>query len=267
VDKLDDKIKELIAEYLNSEISEENLEKLEQLADKEDLPLADFVQTFQQLDEIEAGEPGGQMDENFYSMLEAQKEKIAEKENRWGRLSEQLIRILSVPQVPRLAYGVILLLIGIVVGNMLMPNRGYEQQISSMSAEMGQMRELMVLSMIKGDQATERIKAVNYVDKMESVDNKIIDALFKTLNNDKNTNVRLVSLEALAKFVELPKVREGLIKSINQQDSPIVLMTLADILVKLNDKRFIEELKNLLKKEDLDPTLRSILESEIPTSI
>ncbi len=166
-----------------------------------------------------------------------------------------------------MAYGFILLLIGLIVGNMLMPNRVYEQEIKGMSKELGEMRKMMVLSMIEGKQATDRIMAVNYVNDMDKADNKVIDALFKTLNNDENINVRLASLDALLKFTNLPEVRKGLIESIKIQESPIVLMELASVLIQLQDKNSLKELKNLLKKEDLDPNLRLTIEDGIKTFI
>jgi hypothetical protein len=261
MEKVNEEIQELIAEYLNNEISEENLAKLEQLADEQKIPLEELVKMYQDIDELEIPETSQRMDENFYAMLKREKQLIENKSNRWSRLLVQIVGVITVPQVPRLAYGFILLLIGLVVGNMLMPNRGYERQISAMSSEVSEMRELMVLTMIKGDQATDRIKAVNYVEDMKEVDTKVIDALFKTLNNDENVNVRLVSLETLTKFTNLAVVREGLIKSFDQQESPIIILELAEILIQLQDKKSIEELENLLKKEDLDPTLRNTIES------
>ncbi len=261
MDKFNEHVQELIAEYLNNEISEENLGKLEQLAIEHEIPLEEFVKMYQDIDELEVPETSQHMDDNFYAMLKREKQLIENEPNRWSRLLEQIVGVITVPQVPRLAYGIILLLIGLVVGNMLMPNRGYEKQISAMSLEISEMRELMVLTMIKGDQATDRIKAVNYIEDMKDVDTKVIDALFKTLNNDENVNVRLISLETLTKFTNIAFVREGLIKSLNQQESPIVLLELADVLIQLQDKRSIKELKNLLKKENLDPNLRMTIES------
>ena len=261
MDKFNKKLQELIGEYLNSEITKENLKKLEQYADDEGIPLDDFVKMHRNLDAFDVPETSQQMDDKFYAMLKAQKSMIEEKSNRWVRFSEHFIRLVTVPQVPRLAYGFILLLTGLIFGNMLMPNRGYEKQIASMSEEMSEMRQLMVLSMIEGNQATDRIKAVSYVNEMESVDNKVLEALFETLNNDKNINVRLVSLEMLAKFAHLATVREGLIKSIDQQQSPIILIELAEILIQMQDKKSIEELENLLKNEDLDPNLRLTIET------
>lgn len=261
MEKFDEKIQLLIAEYLNSEISEENLKKLEQVADERGISLAELAKMYDDIDKLEVPEYNSQMDEKFYAMLNQEKALINNKLNRWTNSWGKFVQIISVPQVPRLAYGFMLLLIGLLAGNILLPNRAYEKQILGMSLEMSKMRELMVLSMIEDEQATDRIKAVNYVDQMNEVDTKVIDALFKTLNNDENVNVRLVSLETLTRFTNSSIVREGLVKSLEHQESPIIILELAETLIQLQDKKSIKELENLLKKKDLDPNLRSTIES------
>lgn len=261
--EFDEEIKALIAEYLTAEISEKNLKKLEQIADEKKVPLADLVEMYQQIDRLVVPGHSRQMDDNFYAMLHKEKAIINRKINNWSKLWDQVVQIITVPQVPRLAYGFMLLLTGLLTGNMILPNKGYEQQITAMSAEMSEMRKLMVLSMLEDDQAIDRIKAVGYVDEMNEVDSKVIDALFETLNNDENINVRLVSLETLLRFTHLAVVRKGLIKSFEKQESPIVILELAEVLIQLQDKKSIEKLKNLLKKEDLDPNLRMTIESGI----
>lgn len=267
MEKSNKKMQELIAAYLNSEISEEKLQEIEQYAKDEGVSLESLVKLYQNLEYFEVPETSHQMDEKFYAMLQNQKKELSEKSNYWKNLSGRFFRLITVPQVPRLAYGFILLLIGLLLGNTLLPNRAYEVQISSMSQEMSHMRKLMVLSLIEGTQATDRIKAVNYVSEMKTVDNKVIDALFKTLNNDKNINVRLVSLDALVKFADLDYVRHGLIKSIQKQDSQIILSSLADILIQFQDKQSKKELENILKNEDLDPSFRNTIESGIRANI
>jgi len=51
---------------------------------------------------------------------------------------------------------------------------------------------------------------------------RVIKALFTTLNSDPNINVRLVAIESLAKYAETPEVRMELVKSIELQDAPLV---------------------------------------------
>jgi hypothetical protein len=77
---------------------------------------------------------------------------------------------------------------------------------------------------------------VSYTSDITHADEKVINALFTTLNNDLNVNVRLVALEALTQFAKDAIVREGLVKSLAVQDSPMVQVALADVMVKLQEK-------------------------------
>ncbi len=67
-----------------------------------------------------------------------------------------------------------------------------------------------------------------------------------------NVNVRLTTLEALTHFARDPVVREGLIQSILQQESPLVQAALADVMLKLQEKRAIQPFKKLLQQKDLN---------------
>ena len=125
------------------------------------------------------------------------------------------------------------------------------------------MRQMMLLSLIENPSATERLRAVSYTNEMEQVDSKVIDALLTTLNNDDNVNVRLATLEALAELAQNPHVREGLVHSLTRQESPLVQVALADVMVKLQEKRSIKVFKQLLRKDDLNILVKSKIEQTI----
>ena len=100
--------------------------------------------------------------------------------------------------------------------------------------ETEEVREKLVLTLLEQPSANKRLQGVNEVAKMDGATDRITNALFVTLNNDSNVNVRLASVELLSKYVANPNVRMGLIQSIAQQDSPIVQIALADLMVALH---------------------------------
>jgi hypothetical protein len=91
----------------------------------------------------------------------------------------------------------------------------------------------------------------------------VAEALLTTLNNDPNVNVRLVTLDALVRFARDPLVREGLIKSIAQQDSPLMQSAIADVMVKLQEKGSVQSLQELLRKKDINEMVRKKIEQSI----
>ena len=125
------------------------------------------------------------------------------------------------------------------------------------------MREVMMLSLLDNDSATERLKAVNISTDVKSADNRITEALLKTLNNDPNVNVRLAAIEALLHHASNPMAREGLVNAITVQESPIVQAALADAMLILQETKSIEEFRKLLDRNGLDQGVRDKLQTTI----
>jgi HEAT repeat protein len=121
----------------------------------------------------------------------------------------------------------------------------------------------MMLSLLQNPSASERIRAVSYTNEITHVNPNVAAALLATLNNDPNVNVRLTTLEALTHFARDPVVREGLIQSILQQDSPLVQAALADAMLKLQEKRAVLPFKKLLQQKDLNGMVRTKIEQTI----
>ena len=122
---------------------------------------------------------------------------------------------------------------------------------------------MMMLSLLENPAASQRLRAVSYTEEISQVDGKVVEALLTTLNNDSNVNVRLVTLEALAKLADHSAVREGLVQSITRQESPLVQSALADVMVKLQEKRSIKPLRQLLRDDRLNYLVKSKIEQSI----
>jgi hypothetical protein len=137
------------------------------------------------------------------------------------------------------------------------------KQLAALTTQVHEMRELMMLSLLQNPSASERLRAVSYTNAITHVNPNIAAALLTTLNNDPNVNVRLTTLEALTHFARDPVVRQGLIQSILQQDSPLVQAALADVMLKLQEKRSIPSFKKLLLQKDLNGMVRSKIEETI----
>jgi hypothetical protein len=137
------------------------------------------------------------------------------------------------------------------------------QQLAALSTQVHEMREMMMLSLLQNPSASERMRGVSYTSDIKNVNPGMAEALLATLNNDPNVNVRLTTLEALTHFANDPAVREGLVQSILQQDSPLVQSALADVMLKLQEKRSIRSFKKLLQQKDLNGMVRSKIQQTI----
>jgi len=136
-------------------------------------------------------------------------------------------------------------------------------QIETMAVQIQQMRQMMMLTLLENPSASERLQAVSLSNELDHADQQVIDALLTTLSYDTNVNVRLVTLNALIKYTDSPHVREGLIQSLPYQNSPLVQMALADLMVKLQEKRSIKALRGLLRQKGIRSPAKAKIEQSI----
>lgn len=230
--------------------------------------LASLRDVWQRLGAVSTPEPGPQMRTRFYAMLDelVEAEKTHPK-RRWADFWEKLTGAGTPAWASRLAYSFLLLGLGVAAGYWLQQRRSpavaYQQQINDLSVQVEDMRQTMMLSLLENPSATERLRAVGFTKEINDVDGQVIDALLTTLNNDPNVNVRLVTLEALADLARDVRVREGLVQSLTRQESPLVQVALADVMVRLQEKRSLKPLRQLLRREGINDLVKSKLEQTI----
>jgi hypothetical protein len=217
--------------------------------------------------EIPQPEPSVSMRAGFEVMLANHKRELAERRNPIRIWLNTIREYWYLKAQPGLAFSIILLVAGLTAGYLFhRPGQAavaYSRQIDSLSSQVSEMKQLMMLALIQDPSASQRIRAVSYTEDMSSVNRKVIDALFATLNEDPNVNVRLATLEALVKLAGEPEVREGLVRSINLQESPIMQSAIADIMVKLQEKSSVQSLQKLLSKKDLNKMVKTKIENSI----
>lgn len=132
-------------------------------------------------------------------------------------------------------------------------------EIVSLQKEVHDLRETMMLTLLKNDAPTERLKAVSYSEEFETQNRTVTEALINTLNEDENINVRLAAIDALHKYTDDAWVRAQLVKSIGNQESPLVQIALAECMVTLKEKASIQALRTVIEKKTTpDPVKRRI---------
>ena len=225
-------------------------------------------QLWQLMGKVATPEPSPMARVRFQAMLDTYKETVdIKQESVVDNLLAKLRQLWTPPSALRLAYSFILLSVGVGAGYWLnhtnSPAVAYKQQIDTLSTQVQEMRQMMMLSLLENPAASERLRAVSYTQEINHVDEQVIEALLTTLNNDDNVNVRLVTLEALAKLADKAKVREGLVQSITRQESPLVQSALADVMVKLQEKRSIKPLRKLLHDDNLNHLVKGKIEQSI----
>lgn len=254
-----------VQKYNQGLISLEEERQLEQcielgLIDLEDLK--DIRQISDQLDQVLVHPIQRNIRLDFYKMLEAEKAK--DVPTIWNKLNNFWDNLFFPSPGLSLAYSIGLLIIGLGLGLSLRNgSANNKQEIAQLSNQLTEMREMVLLTMLEQKSTGERLKAVNLTQGMDKVSQKVADALLHTLNKDENVNVRLSALDALYQYASEPKVREGLIQSISQQESPLVQLALAEVMVALQEKRSVKELQELLQKDQVPGVVKEKIKSSI----
>lgn len=225
-------------------------------------------QLWEMMGQLEVEVPTEKMRVNFNSMLSEYKETVKTKDRYSMDNLIDAIRQFIIPQwTVQLTFSLLLVGIGWIIGFRM--NRveraetAYTQQIDTLASQIQEMKQTMMLTLIENPSATERLRAVSYTNDITSADDKVVEALFSTLDNDPNVNVRLVTLEAITQFAANPLVREKLVQSLAKQDSPMVQVALADLMVKLQEKRSIKTFRKMLRQENLNELVKNKIEQTI----
>jgi hypothetical protein len=212
--------------------------------------------------------PGQQLRERFYAELELQKSARALRvtpEIRWiDRLNNLVARLWPKQPAVQFAIALVCLLVGYVIGFRIDGGgNGPNGDVAQLRSEVVNMQRLVMLSLLKTESASERIRGANWTERINRPDQEVLSALFESLNYDPVVNVRLAALEALAKYYDETEVKKGIIGSLLRQTSPLVQLALVQVITTVHDAEGMAALKELLKNKDLNKTVREQVEKRL----
>src|SRR5579872_183111 len=226
-----------------------------------------YRHTWEGLEEINSPQPAADAQVRFDAMLDSYKNSLGREDRRAGLLP-RLQELFRGHPAFAMGYSLLLVVAGLGFGYLLhrqpeADTGGEKKQLAALTTQVSEMREMMMKSLLQNPSASERMRGVSYTSEIRTVNKDVIEALLSTLNNDPNTNVRLMTLEALTHYADNPLVREGLVQSILQQDSPLVQAALADVMLKLQEKRAVRPFRKLLQHKNLNEMVKTRIEETI----
>jgi len=152
-----------------------------------------------------------------------------------------------------LAFG---LTIGLGAGAYLERGRGERDEVARLREEVASTKEMVALSLLQQQSAAERLRGVDYSQRMSSMEPQVIEALVQAVNRDSNVNVRLAAIDALGKVANDTHVRSSMQEALIQQDSPMVQAALIDYLVDAHDRSAVGTIRDLVARPNVNPTVR-----------
>jgi hypothetical protein len=203
------------------------------------------------LDLLPLEEPGGQMRERFYEMLGAYRQGLASVETRKARWWTS--------PVWQVAAAAAVLALGTGIGYGLREDKTRPEMVQ-LREEVASMRQLVALSLMQQQSASERLRGVSWSYQVEPSDKEVLNALVTAVNHDPNVNVRLAAVDALRPFTGSPAThvaaRDAVIQALPRQTTPIVQVALIDFLAELKERNAAPELRRLVSDPDIDSGVR-----------
>jgi len=250
-----ERVGELIPDYLEGTLGRNELRSVEQHIEG-CAECRQLVTLARKLESLPQEAPSAALSERFHALLEAYGEGRAQG----APSAADPARNLGWFRSPFVAAGAtaVLLLAGFLGGRYTAGESAArsQQEMASMESELKNMRQLMVLSMLQQESATERLQGVSWSTRQTQADPQILAALLRTLRYDSSVDVRLAALDALSRYGSHPQVREGLAEALTAQQSPLVQVELIDLLVQLHDRSVLDELRRIQQDTSTDPAVR-----------
>jgi anti-sigma factor RsiW len=226
------------------------------------------VAIWEKLSLIPDEQPSPMLRSRFEAMLNAYEEGKSEKSSldaarRSARTGWNLWTWMRAP-LAQGAFALILLAAGFLVGRHVegdhRNNDGNTQELAALHKELTSTRQLVALSLLQQQSASERLQGVNWSTRVGQPDPEILGALLHTLRYDASVDVRLAALDALRHYGDQREVRTGLVDALQRQQSPLVQIALIDLLVELRDADAVQHLKTFEQTPNLNPAVRQRVE-------
>lgn len=255
-----------MTDYLDNILDEEIRREIEKHLETCEICLDEFKEAQKVLKLISKDEmemPDDSLRINFYHMLHKEIKKT-EAETR---------SVFRKPSVPwyniggyRIAAGIALLICGTFIGLLIRTgfNNSYaSNELKQLNSEVSDLKKSAMFTMLKDESSSDRIQAVNYASDLGKADKNVIEVLVKTLNNDKNVNVRLAAAYALSKFAYERSVSDSLVKSLTQQTDPILQVALINILAERKEKSALKPIQEIIANKSTLKEVRDVAENSL----
>ena len=159
--------------------------------------------------------------------------------------------------VGAVAWSIALVALGTYIGLQLGNTKSTSQQdLAAMHIELTNMRQMVALSMLQQQSASQRLEGVTWTRREEHLDPQVLSALMHTLRYDPSVDVRLAALDALSRHAGQPQVKKTVVDALQEQQSPLMQVALIDQLVEWRDAEAASGLEKLRKSPNLNPTVR-----------
>ena len=206
--------------------------------------------------------PSNRMRERFSAMM-ADERAAADRRpaSRQDRSRTWVPSFRSGEPLVQLALAASLLIVGVLVGRALPPRQAQPAappatEIAEVRSELKDMRQMLTLSLMQQQSATERLRGVSWTAQIDQPGNEVVSALLDTLLHDPNVNVRLAAIDALRRFSDRTEVRQGTKQAVADRTLPLLQVAVIDFMVDTRDPQAAVLFRSLAQDVSLDESVR-----------
>jgi hypothetical protein len=159
---------------------------------------------------------------------------------------------------PAFQYGLaaICLAAGLAGGYGLARRGSDSSELATLRQEMVRTQQLVAVSLLQQQSASERLRGVTYSNRVEQADSEVLAALVHTVKYDSSVDVRLAAVDALRRFTAQPAVRDGVVDALRAQQSPLVHLALIDLAVEARIRQSADVLRTIQSNPDMNNFVR-----------
>lgn len=204
--------------------------------------------------------PTDRLRANFEKALELEKSKEAKvvplepKRNNW---TTNFLKI---------AASVALLIASYQTGRIMQMEKS-NQDLAGLLEQSKLDKQMAMLSLMENQSASKRIQGVSFISEFPNPDQEIMAALAERLLQDENDIVRYNAFEALAEFTATDFVKEVFIETLKKERNPSIQIGIIQSLTKIQEKKAIGPMQQLLEQEDTQPFVKNEIELALPKII
>jgi hypothetical protein len=254
-----EEIAELLPDYLQEGLEAEKKNIVERHLES-CAECSDVAGLWKKLALIPDEQPSAASRQRFEAMLQAYQtgrgdEGLARRAADIGASFWSVFEWLRSP-VGAVAWSIVLVALGTYLGLQLGNAKTNSQDLAAMHTELTSMRQMVALSMLQQQSASQRLEGVTWTRREEHLDPQVLSALMHTLRYDQSVDVRLAALDALSRHAGQPQVKKTVVDALQEQQSPLVQVALIDQLVEWRDAEAAPGLEKLRQSANLNPTVR-----------
>jgi HEAT repeat protein len=224
---------------------------------------AGLRESWEALGSVPEEQPGPAVRSRFYAMLDGARAGGFSRSSPWVVFEGWLEKYWPRRPGIQFAAAVLLLAAGLLIGRLGRPVERPTAEIDALKTEVAGMQLVMSAALQNQFASVDRLQAIDAISRSAQVNEPVLEALIKTLDSDPSVNVRLATVDALSRFLDRKTVIEGMGRSLANQSSPMVQISLIDALAGAKDRSLLQPLRDLTENERIDPGVRQYAQARL----